>query len=228
MDPIKANKSLVEQTYETLLEAISSGEFSPGERLNQDEIAARLNVSRQPVNSAISILKANRFVEDTGRRGVIVSAIEPNQFRSMYEFRRVIEPLAVSLAGERLTGDAFGEAEDIIQRGKTASRERDLKNLLKTDIEFHEMIYRWSGNQVIEDFMRVNWHHIRRFMVEVLKEPSAADRTWDDHARIVQSLLDHDTAAAVAEMSGHIERAFEKTKALLVRNKAYDASSDSL
>ena len=45
MDPINPSKTLVEQTYDTLLDAICAGEFQPGERLNQDEIAARLNCS---------------------------------------------------------------------------------------------------------------------------------------------------------------------------------------
>ncbi|MFC6636615.1 GntR family transcriptional regulator [Sulfitobacter sediminilitoris] len=69
MDAIKPPKTLSEQTHDILLNAICSGEFEPGQRLNQDEIAARLQVSRQPVNSAISVLKASGFVEDTGRRG---------------------------------------------------------------------------------------------------------------------------------------------------------------
>ena len=77
MDTIGPKKSLVDQTYEILLDAICTGELVPGERLTQDQIAARLNVSRQPVNSAISILKANHFVEDTGRRGVVAWVERP-------------------------------------------------------------------------------------------------------------------------------------------------------
>ncbi|WP_420587986.1 GntR family transcriptional regulator [Marivita sp.] len=106
MQKIEQSKSLTEQTHDILLNAICSGEFEPGERLNQDEIAARLNVSRQPVNSAISMLKANGFVQDTGRRGVVVSQISPDQFQSIYEFRSAVEPFAIRLAHERKPADA--------------------------------------------------------------------------------------------------------------------------
>ena len=81
MDEIALPKSLTEQTYDILLNAICAGEFDSGERLNQDDIAGRLKVSRQPVNSAISILKANGFVEGTGKRGVVVAQISVDQFR---------------------------------------------------------------------------------------------------------------------------------------------------
>lgn len=83
MDVIRSPKSLVEQTYDILLDAICSGELEPGERLNLDAIASRLNVSRQPVNSAISMPKANEMVEDTGQRGVVVSRIVVGQFQSI-------------------------------------------------------------------------------------------------------------------------------------------------
>ncbi|WP_073038222.1 GntR family transcriptional regulator [Roseovarius pacificus] len=46
MDTIEQPKSLTEQTHDILLNAICSGEFAPGERLHQEEIAARLSVSR--------------------------------------------------------------------------------------------------------------------------------------------------------------------------------------
>ena len=54
MRQIQPKKTLVEQTYETLVDAICSGELPPGERLAQEEIATRLNVSRQPVNNALA------------------------------------------------------------------------------------------------------------------------------------------------------------------------------
>ena len=75
MKVIKQTKSLTEQAYEILLDKICVGELESGMRLNQDDLAKDLDISRQPVNSAISILKSNGFVEETGRRGVVVSPV---------------------------------------------------------------------------------------------------------------------------------------------------------
>lgn len=218
MHSIKPKKTLVEQTYEILLDAICSGELPPGERLTQDEIAARLNVSRQPVNSAISILKANSFVEDTGRRGVVVSAIDRDQFRSIYEFRSVIEPLAVQLAGQQLADDAKSESDEILRMGEKALSERNSTLLLQADVEFHEMIYRWSGNHVIESSMRLNWHHMRRSMAEVLRDPDSAKSSWRDHREIVGALLHGKTDQAARAMKDHIVRAQNKTMAALTKS----------
>ena len=215
MHSIKPQKTLVEQTYEILLEAICSGELSPGERLTQDEIATRLNVSRQPVNSAISILRANNLVEDTGRRGVVVSAIDPDQFQSIYEFRGAVEPLAVQLAAKRMPGSAKDEAEAILRKGQAALEEQNAKQLLQADVDFHEMIYRWSGNHAIESSMRVNWQHMRRSMAEVLRDPSSAISSWEDHKRILAAMFSGDFKEAAEEIRSHIMRAQQKTMAAI-------------
>lgn len=212
MDSIEPKKTLVEQVYDILLNAICAGELAPGERLNQDEIATRLKVSRQPVNSAISILKANDFVRDNGRRGVVVSDVDVDQFRSIYEFRSVVEPFATRLAAERIGGDAEGEAQTILREGRRAIEARDIKGLLDADVRFHEMIYRWSGNHVIEASMRANWPHMLRAMVEVLRDPASARQSWNDHQLIVDGLLARDSEAAAKAMADHIGLAFEKTR----------------
>lgn len=198
------------------MDSICAGELLPGERLNQDEIALKLNVSRQPVNSALAILRTNGYVEDTGRRGVVVAAIQPVQFQSIYEFRALIEPFAIRLAGKRMEREHKTEAEKILKVGNAAVKSRDVRALLREDMNFHEMIYRWSGNHVIESSMRVNWLHIRRSMAEVLKNPASAIPTWEEHSTIILHLLDDNTNAAAKAMKHHIERAGKETMQVLL------------
>ena len=215
MDAIKPPKTLSEQTHDILLNAICSGEFEPGQRLNQDEIAARLQVSRQPVNSAISVLKASGFVEDTGRRGVVVSQISVDQFLSIFELRSALEPFAIRLAHQRKPVDAAKQAQDMLKRGWIAVASKDVSLQINLDYEFHEMIYGWAGNPAIRDTMRTNWNHIRRSMGVVLRRGVASKTSWEEHDRIIAALMRSDVELAEDEMRQHIERAQEKTAALL-------------
>lgn len=220
MHTIEQPKSLVEQTHDILLNAICAGEFEPGARLNQDEIAARLKISRQPVNSAISVLKANGFVEDTGRRGVVVSRITADQFLSIYEFRSAVEPFAVRLAHDRKPADAALQADAMLKRGWKAAKSRDPQLQITVDFEFHEMIYAWAGNATIAATMRTNWHHIRRSMGVVVRGGVAAETSWEEHTKIIDALMHGDIDAAERAMKGHIERAQAKTAALLLEDHA--------
>lgn len=204
MEAVKPKRTLVDETYEILLNAICTGEILPGERLNQDEIAAKLDVSRQPVNSAISILKANGIVKDTGRRSVVVAPFDENLFRSIYEYRTVIEPFAVRLAGRSLSDADKRRADKVLRIGEKALKKGTLGDLVQADMMFHEMIYNWSNNQVIECSMRTNWHHIRRSMSEVLRDPEVIVSVWDQHTEIVSHLFDGRTEDAVKTMELHI------------------------
>lgn len=215
MEKLKPPKSLADQTHDILLSSICSGELQPGQRLNQDDIAARLNVSRQPVNSAISVLKANGFVEDTGRRGVVVSQISVEHFRSIYEFRSALEPFAVKLAQARKPADAARQAVQMLKRGKAAVRSDDARAQIEVDFEFHEMIYVWTGNTTIIDTMRTNWNHIRRSMGVVLRRGVASATSWEEHDRIIDAMMRDDTDAAEKEMKNHIDSAQAKTLAAL-------------
>ncbi|MFQ3184392.1 MAG: DNA-binding GntR family transcriptional regulator [Octadecabacter sp.] len=209
MDAVKPKRTLVQDTYDILIDAICTGEFKPGERLNQDEIAAKLNVSRQPVNSAISILKANGLVEDTGRRGVVVTSFDRDLFCSIYEYRIIIEPFAVKLAGKFLTPRDCRLADTVLNAGKKALKHGSLRELVRSDMMFHEMIYGWSRNQVIETSMRNNWHHIRRSMVEVLRDPRAIVSVWEQHTEIVETLFDGRPDDAAEIMERHIGTSYQ-------------------
>ena len=91
---LRPGPTLIEQAYEAILEAICAGRLAAGERLNQDALAARLGISRQPVGQARSVLKTQGFVRDTGRRGLIVAPLEREYFRAIYERREALDSLA--------------------------------------------------------------------------------------------------------------------------------------
>ena len=209
MEAVKPKKTLVEETYDILLDAICTGEFLPGERLNQDEIAAKLNVSRQPVNSAISILKANGLVEDTGRRSVVVTSFDHDLFRAIYDYRSIIEPFAVRLAAKHLTVADRKQAEKVLRVGQKALERGKLGELISADMMFHQLIYRLSRNQVIETSMRANWHHIRRSMAEVLRDPGAIVSVWEQHTEIVEKLFDGQPDTAAQIMERHIGNSYQ-------------------
>lgn len=211
----KLDKTLTEQAYEILLDKICLGELESGDRLNQDLLAKELDISRQPINSAISILKSNGFVKETGRRGVVVAPITAKQFNSIYEFRGAIELFAVQLATERKPKSAEQQAKKVLKNGWDAVNSGNRKQLLQSDFEFHLLIYNWTQNSSLIDAMQFNWNHIRRGMNLVLNESEYPLQSWNEHERMMHSILKGDIQGAVADIKAHIENAKNKTIELL-------------
>ena len=104
MHKLHVQPRMMEQVYGTILDAICDGRLAPGERLAQEGIAEKLNVSRQPVGQALMLLKSQGFVCKSGRRGLMVSPLEEDFVRSLYEFRCALDRLAARLAAKHEKG----------------------------------------------------------------------------------------------------------------------------
>ena len=200
-------QTLVEQAYAALLDAICDGTLSPGERLTQANVAERLKVSRQPIHNALLVLKAQGFVRESGRRGLAVAPIDQELFHSIYEFRSAIEPLAVRLAGARVTDEQISAAHVLVAKGEAMARRKDIGGMIEADMNFHMFLYELSGNPLIIDTMRLNWRHLRRAMGAVLQFKNISTRVWKEHASVIDALAEGKVETAVARIQAHIVRA---------------------
>jgi DNA-binding GntR family transcriptional regulator len=204
MKTLKPQRTLVEQAYGAILDAISDGSLAPNERLTQDELAARLNVSRQPVLSALSLLRQQGFVIDHGRRGVAVAPVDPARFDAIYQFRSAVEPLAARLATERMTPELIEHGRAIVARGRKAAAAGDTKATLQADVDFHSFIYEASGNPLIVETMQLHWQHLRRAMSEVLRRPRMTQQVWREHAAVMEAMAHGDAKTASRLLQEHV------------------------
>ena len=209
LESIALPKSLVDQAYEVILDALCDGTFKPGERLTQEDIAARLNVSRQPVTHALAILKAQGFLAQ-GRQGLTVTSVEPEFFEAIYQFRSAVEPLAVKLATPRFTKEAIARGRALVAHGRDVVATGDAGAALKADMDFHSFIYDLSGNPLIAETMRLHWQHLRRAMGKVLRHPGMSTSVWKEHGRILEDMIRGDGESAAELMRRHLLEAYDR------------------
>jgi DNA-binding GntR family transcriptional regulator len=210
LESLEPPKSLVDQAYEVILDALCDGTFKPGERLTQEDIAARLNVSRQPVTHALAVLKAQGFLAQSGRRGLTVTAVEPEFFEAIYQFRSAVEPLAVKLATPRLNKQAILRGRSLVEHGRNMVVAGDSRASLQADMDFHSFIYDLSGNRLIGETMRLHWRHLRRAMAEVLLYPGMSISVWQEHSRILEGMIRGDADGAAELMRRHLVEAYDR------------------
>ncbi len=200
---LSAEPDLVERVYEALLTSIAEGALAPGARLTQEELAAQLDVSRQPVLQALRLLKQEGFVVDAGKRGVMVTPIDAQSIAEVYQLRSALDALAARLAAQcRAPVD-----QTLIAQGRKAARGRSVDAMIKADIAFHNALYAASGNPLIAQSANRHWAHIRRAMGAVLQSAGARDSVWDEHAAIAAAIEAGNVAEAERLTREHGERA---------------------
>lgn len=196
MRKVQSAPNLVEQVYAILRDSICDGTFEPGMHLVQEDLAARLNVSRQPVQHAMLLLKADGLVMETGTRRLYVAPMDPDNIVHHYQIRLQLDRLAATLISARLAANEDGVAEALrkrgdalIKRGVQAQKSGDAAEAVRLDMEFHALIYELSGNPLIANAAEPHWNFLRRVMISILLHADRGETVWQEHDDILELFL---------------------------------------
>lgn len=214
MIPLDPLPNLIDQVYARILEAIIDRTLLPGQRIRQNELAEKLDVSRQPVSHALHLLHRQGLVAESGRRGFKVTQLDPHRIRQLYEVRGAIDALAARLAAERAKSDSRGRArlEAALRAGRVIDGGTPLAKLIALDVDFHSAIHSLSGNPAIEEMIAPQWPHMRRSMATVLAELDYRESAWAEHERIAAAIFSGNAKAAEAAAVAHAQTAGRMTE----------------
>jgi DNA-binding GntR family transcriptional regulator len=210
LEPLVGGRVLIDLVYERIVAAIADGTLPPGRRLRQDEVAALLGVSRQPVSHALQLVKRQGLAVEHGRKGLAVAPVEAARVRDLYQVRAALDALAARLAAGRAGGlDAAARdgALRALEAGSRLAPDAPAGELIRADMAFHTALYRLSGNAAIEETVAHQWPHFMRAMGAVLGSPGHREVVWREHAAILGRVLAGEVEAAAEAAREHAERA---------------------
>ncbi len=165
MRAITPRPDLVAQVQNALIDAITSGELAAGDRLTQEELAARLGVSRQPVLQALVLLRdLGLVVHAANGRGIVIAALDADYIANLYELRSALDGAAAAAAARRHERVDAAQGRELLRRGREAMAAGDARHLVKADHDFHRFIYEASDNPLLIDAAARHWPHTRRVM----------------------------------------------------------------
>lgn len=227
MPTLNVSPRLVEQVYEALLSEIIEGALPPNTRLIQDDLATAYGVSRQPVQQALLLLRNRGLVQDAPGRGLVVSPLDVDFVRNLYEVRAVLEGLAARMAAKHNSRRAATEGLPLIEAGRAAVESGSVTQEIAADMAFHSFIYEASGNPLIRETVAQHWHYLRRVMAEVLRDDEKIPGSiWDEHVAILDAIIAGDGDKAENLGLLHIARAANIFVARLQAH--HDASMEDL
>ena len=126
LKPVRTAPDLVTRVYAQLRDAIVAGDIAPGQRLAQEDLAAQLGVSRQPVLRALALLERDGLAVRADGRGTLqAAALDPATIQEFYELRAEVDALAARLAAQRIAaGQAAPLPESPLARARPSSARR--------------------------------------------------------------------------------------------------------
>ena len=190
---------------ETLRNDVQTGRYNPGDRITEQEVAARLGVSRTPVREALRRLESEGLVVSLPWRGVVVAELDRSQVLELYAMREVLEGTAARFAAQHADDAEIDVMRDILSRQAETGDDGDLAARINRDL--HEAIYDAARNR----YLLATLHGLRNALALLKGTTFAAtgrpDAALSEHRAIVNAIAKRDGDKAERAARRHIANA---------------------
>ena len=202
---MKEAKSAQKDAYSLMIEAIDMGEFRPGDRLVESDLAERFGVSRTPIREALQRLETQQLLSRDGR-SLIVASLDHNQLAELYVVRAELEGLAARLAAKHASDEEVRVLRDMVEEDRSLLN--DPAALARANRRFHRQLHLASHNRFL--VQQLNLVHQSMALMETtsLAVEGRSETALNEHDAIVRAIEAHDGAAAQTALKDHISKAF--------------------
>lgn len=195
--------------FNTLRQAILTGELKPGERLMEIHLANKLGVSRTPIREAIRKLELEGLVKMIPRRGAEVAQITGKSLQDVLEVRRSLDALCAELACQRISDEEIAALEKARDAFEAATATGNTREIAAADVAMHDIIVQATGNTRLVQLVNNLAEQMYRYRFEYIKDFSMHGRLIEEHRIICEAIKNRDQATAATAAVTHIDNQME-------------------
>lgn len=182
-------------------EAIIRGDFKPGERLKQSDLAEKMGVSRMPIREAFRKLESEGLILLEPHKGAVVKSININDIEEIYALRSELEKMAVYQSVELLTQEDIGQLSSLVDQMENAE---DADTFVQYNIDFHRLLVKRCRWERLNSFIGTLWNGLPQQTPHLLSGQIETSNT--EHRKILEAVLKKDKETAAKLVSEHIFR----------------------
>lgn len=184
---------------------ILTGALVPGQRLNENELADRLEMSRGPVRESLQTLAAEGLVVVRSHKGTFVRTFGPKELVDLYDVRAVLECHAVRQAAH------FHSEEEIAAMDKMldlASERLATEGAFLYDNDFHGSLLSMAHNDVLMNLGRQLLGQIALARSQSARSRERSLSALEEHKRIFEAICNSDVTGASELMDQHLRHSY--------------------
>jgi DNA-binding GntR family transcriptional regulator len=190
---------------------IIKGEYEPGQKLKEEEIAMRLGISRPPIREAFKALETEGLVVRKPRRGVFVTEMTAKDVWEAYTLKAALYEMATELAMVKISSDQTGELDAIVSRmeGCISNEPVDLLEYQDYHQSFHHQIMIISGHDRLKKISVSIHNQVGRFSYRSLQDKSHLKSSVRYHRKIINAMKVKNKPLACRLMKEHVLEALD-------------------
>jgi len=190
---------VADQIAETIRDMIVAGELNSGDRIVESRMARQIGVGQPTVREALVHLEHQGLVRRIANQGCVVTTLSRNEISQMLRIRAELETLALELVIETATDAEIRKLLDITVLMKAAAKARDIQRFFSLDVQFHETLWRLSGNSLLPRLLSQALMPLLAFLfIRNLRNHKQLDmrNSAEAHVEIVEAVLSRDKQRA--------------------------------
>jgi DNA-binding GntR family transcriptional regulator len=205
-------RGLTDEVAENIRQAIFDGSLELGERLNEVDIADRLQVSRGPVREALVQLKQEGIVTMEWHRGAFIVQLSADDFRELAGLRTVLEVFAIRQAAAAATQADLTNLAAAVKALSKAFVDQNDYVLIQLDVEFHDALYRSAHHERLWNA----WSSIRsQVLLSLLTKRHASNEYYRDlviaeHEELLRVISSRDARACEKAIRVHLSDTYDR------------------
>ena len=203
-----APSTLKSHVFKALRDAIVSGRYKPGQRLNESQLAREFSISRIPIREALMQLHEHGLVMSHERRGMFVTALSDENVQRINSLRLVLESEALKLCSAHMTKAVAMRLTQLVDQMDNWGPERDI-DAAALDLEFHRTMWHTAGNpyltKTLDSLVTVLFAHT------ALENVNHHVRAWrlHHHRTLLQVVLGKSDLTAEDAVLSHLQIHFK-------------------
>ncbi len=203
--------SLREQIADVLERHIITGQYEPGQRLVERDLARQFGVSSIPIREALQDLENRGLVVKRHNYGCSVVELAPEDAGRLCDLRRVLEPEVMRWAAARMTKESVAYLDEELGAMRTAAESGDHAEFFHRDWRFHARIWEIAENRYAAKALHSAVGSL--FASGVIRGKASGELNLPyevkKHSRLLKALASRDGEKAAATLL-EIAKSFER------------------
>lgn len=197
-------KPSADNLIRVLEDDILNAVLRPGERLDEQSLARRFDVSRTPIREALRHLASSGLVDIKKNQGATVKRLTTNELVEMFQIMAEYEGLSARLSARRMTKDDVLEMRKRHEECAAMAEGEDYGGFYETNNLFHDTIFRGSRNVFLQAESRKLRNRLNVYRRHITTPRSMVKSAYE-HGRIVDAITSGDAALAHDLMREHVD-----------------------
>lgn len=204
IDEGRESKPSADNLIRILEDDILNAVLRPGERLDEQSLARRFEVSRTPIREALRHLASSGLVDIKKNQGATVKRLTTGELIEMFQVMAEYEGLSARLSARRMTKEDVVEMRKHHEECAAMAEREDYGGFYETNNIFHDAIFRGSRNVFLQMESRKLRNRLNVYRRHITT-PRSMTKSVYEHGRIVEAITAGDAAQAHDLMREHVD-----------------------